>query len=155
MQYTLRYSSSRLEVMRLYARVWRRRLWKMHALLLVGATAGIGTLLAHDHPGPGAWLAGAGAGLLCIASLAAWPLAAFKGQERLLLVDAAGLRTTIGERTGALAWSEVAEISRTDDCVHIVRHNLNTFIVPLRAFASPAELDAFVHTTREWQRAGA
>ncbi len=154
MQYTLRYSSSRLEVMRLYARTWRARLWKMHALLLLGATLGIGTLLSEGRGGVAPWVIGAGAGLLCIASLAAWPLAAFKSQDRLLVVDRAGLRTTIGDRTGTLAWLDVDAIEPADGCVHIQRSNLNAFIVPRRAFASDDELDAFLRDARAWLLAG-
>ena len=150
MEFSLRYSSSRLDVMRLYARLWRARLWKLHAILFAGATLGIGTLLCAGHPGPLPWIVGACAGMLCIASFVAWPLVAFKPQQRLLVVNADGLRTTIGNRTGSLTWGDVQTVERVGDSVHIIRHNLHAFIVPRVAFGADTELDAFVRDSSTW-----
>lgn len=136
--------------MRLYARLWRARLWTIHFAILAGATLGVGTLLAETRAGPGPWIAGAAVGLACIAAMASWPLLAFKSQQRVLVVSQDGLRTTIGNRSGSMAWSDVQSVERADNCVHIVRNNLNTFVVPRRAFASEAELEGFLQAINGW-----
>jgi YcxB-like protein len=150
MEFTLRYSSSRIEVMRLYGRLWRARLWRVHLAMLAGATLGVGALFSVGHGGPLPWLLGALAGLAGIAAMAAAPLLAFKPRERLLMVDANGLTTTIGSRSGALAWRDIDAIDESGDCIHIVRKNLNTFVVPRRAFESDVRRDEFLRATRTW-----
>ena len=154
MEFTLRYSSSRIEVMRLYGRLWRARLWRMHLVILVGATLGVGSALPVGHGGLAPWALGALAGLLGIAAMAAWPLLAFKPRERLLVVDANGLTTTIGSRSGALGWADIDAIDESADCIHIVRKNLNTFVVPRRAFDSDVRRDEFLRATQAWLAAG-
>jgi hypothetical protein len=111
-------------------------------------------VLAPGHPGAAPWIVGACAGLLCITSMAAWPLMAFKRQQRLSMVDAAGLRTTIGNKTGTLSWRDVQSIERATGYVHIVRHDLNTFVVARCAFESDTGLEEFVRVTREWLATG-
>ena len=154
MEFTLRYSSSRLEVMQLYGRLWRARLWRTHLALLVGATLGVGSLFSIGHGGPLPWVLGAVAGLVGIAAMAATPLLAFKPRERVLVVDANGLTTTIGSRSGALGWADIDAIDESADCIHIVRRNLNTFVVPRRAFESEGRRDVFLRAAQAWLAAG-
>ena len=136
--------------MRLYGRHWRARLWRVHLVVLVAATLGVGAVLSVGHAGPLPWMVGALAGLAGIATLAAVPLLAFKPQQRLLVVDVDGLRTTIGQRSGALDWAGIAAIDVAGDCIHIVRRNLNAFVVPRRAFESDERRDEFLRSTRAW-----
>ena len=150
MEFTLRYSSSRIEVMRLYGRLWRARLWRTHLVILVGATLGVGSALSIGHGGLAPWALGALAGLLGIAAMAAWPLLAFRPRERLLVVDANGLSTAIGSRSGALGWGDIDAIDESADCIHIVRKNLNTFVVPRRAFESDGRRDEFLRAIQAW-----
>jgi len=154
MEFTLRYSSSRIEVMRLYGRLWRARLWRMHLVILVGATLGVGSLFSVGHGGTLPWVLGALAGLVGIATMAAMPLLVFKPRERLLVVDANGLTTTIGSRSGALGWADIDAIDESADCIHIVRKNLNTFVVPRRAFDSDVRRDEFLRAAQAWLAAG-
>jgi hypothetical protein len=154
MEFTLRYSSSRAEVMRLYGRHWRARLWRSHLAMLVAATVGVGAVLSVGHGGPLPWMIGALAGLVGIVTLAAVPLVAFKPQQRLLVVGANGLTTTIGSRSGALGWADIEAIDESADCIHIVRKNLNTFVVPRRAFDSDMRRDEFLRATQAWLAAG-
>ena len=140
--------------MQLYGRLWRARLWRTHLALLVGATLGVGSLFSIGHGGPLPWVLGAVAGLVGIAAMAATPLLAFKPRERVLVVDANGLTTTIGSRSGALGWADIDAIDESADCIHIVRRNLNTFVVPRRAFESEGRRDEFLRAAQAWLAAG-
>jgi len=140
--------------MRLYGRLWHARLWRMHLAILVGATLGVGAALPGDKGAIAPWMFGALAGLLVIATMAAWPLFAFKPQQRVLVASASGLRTEIGSRSGELTWADIDSIEVADGCIHIVRRNLNAFVVPPRAFESDLQRDAFLDSTRSWLAAG-
>jgi hypothetical protein len=93
-------------------------------------------------------------GSLAVTVVASYPQLWFKPDERFLKIHPWGISTTIGERSGEVAWSEVASISAGRHYLNIVGTSGNWFGIPNSAFADQSELDEFVDTaTRWWQNA--
>ncbi len=139
MQFDLEYSSRRRVIMKLYWRSWRQGLWKVHLGAFLAAGGALFVLLLRV--GRSVATAGAAAflgGLLSIAWLPLYPLLKFKPQRRTLTVDDEGLRTTIGDRSGAVPWSDFASVAEDDGNVVLTRKSGNAFVVPPRAFESAA-----------------
>lgn len=145
MSITVTYSSTRREVWRFYWQAWKRRFWKMHLaifliVLVLGSFATFGRL-----PRDAAELAAVSVtALIPLALMALYPMLMFKPQSRVLTVDEHGITTTIGKhKNKSVAWPEIAEVQNQGQAVVIQRRNLNAFIVPARAFRSPAEKQSF------------
>jgi PHD/YefM family antitoxin component YafN of YafNO toxin-antitoxin module len=145
MQFDLEYSSRRREVMKLYWRSWRENLWKVHAraflavggaLLLILRLIGLPTATAVAVALVG--------GLVSIAWLPLFPLWKFKPQRRTLTVDDDGLRTTVGNQSGEVAWSDFASVTQDGENVVLTRKSGNAFVVPPRAFESAALREEFL-----------
>lgn len=83
------------------------------------------------------------------------PQLLFKLQQRVLRIGPEGLQTTIGTKSGAWSWREIARIEREADHVIITGRNLNAFIVPVSAFPSAAACENAVAQWQGWQRAAA
>ncbi|TAK90904.1 MAG: YcxB family protein [Burkholderiaceae bacterium] len=154
MEFTLTYSSSRAEVMRLYWRLWKARLWRVHLVVFSISAFGAYTLLEGHETFQGRLVGSALAGAACIALFIAYPLLAFKSQSRVVVVNEVGISTSIGTKHGALAWSDVQSIERTSECVYIIRKTLNAYIIPNRAFKSNAEANEFFRAISSWLRPG-
>jgi hypothetical protein len=77
-----------------------------------------------------------------------YPLAMFKPQERQLTIDGAGIETSIGTRHGRVEWDDVSEIADQDGVIVVQRTNGNAFLIPARAFATPAERRNFLAAAR-------
>jgi hypothetical protein len=150
MPITIQYSSRRGEVWTQYWRLWRQKLWRFHAALFVVVTVGLLVGLSGWQLSPAA-LAGIAVlgGLLPCVAFALYPLAKFKPQTRVLTIDQAGLTTSIGKRYGEAPWPDVDAIVDQQELIVIRRTNGNAFVIPARAFASPADRAAFLSAARE------
>ena len=76
----------------------------------------------------------AAVGLVPLIFFVGFPMAQFKLQTRLLTIDDDGIETSIGTHHKLIPWREVAEIRVEDATLVIQAINLNSFIVPERAF---------------------
>ena len=73
-----------------------------------------------------------------IAFLAIMPQLFFKPQERVLDVGPEGLTTTIGAKTGELAWRDIARVEREGEYVVVTGRQLHAFLIPTSAFPASA-----------------
>ncbi len=153
MKFTLAYHSDRTEVALLYWKIWKQKLWKIHmqVFLLVSVTAF--TQLPSGYQASLRIALSIFFGLCVISLFAIYPLAAFKSQLRNIVVDDCGVKTTIGNRSGELTWDEVQNIEHTGKCVYVTRKNLNSYIVPRRAFRSESEMQDFIVAISKWHGA--
>jgi YcxB-like protein len=138
MEFKLNYASRRGEVWRWYWRMWRQRLWKLHAAII----ASVGVLVAalartRGLSLPSSVLEGLVFGLVAAAWLPLYPMVMFKPQGRSLIIDPKGITTTIRAQNRSYVWSDFRSVSLDRDCIAIERHNGNAFVIPARAFESP------------------
>lgn len=151
---TIQYSSRRHEVWAHYWRLWRQKLWRLHVGLFIVVALGLAVGLSGWHLSPVAIAVIAiPGGLLPCLILALYPLAMFKPQVRTLTIDRAGLTTSIGKLYGEVPWRNVEAIVDQLELIIIRRTNGNAFVIPARAFASPAERTAFLSAARETRAA--
>lgn len=154
MRITVTYSSLRREIWSHYVHLWKQALWRVHLKLFTAITVGLMLLLSIWHRPITISIAVAIAGgfLACIL-LALYPLARFKPQVRKLTIDDSGLETWIGTQHGSVGWHDVASIADQNDLIVILRTNGNAFVVPQRAFATPADRATFLTTARDaWSK---
>jgi hypothetical protein len=143
---TVRYRSTRREIWSWYWRMWRRKLWFIHALVLVFCSwATLDFLARRDATlSVSDLIIAALVGAICIAWFPIYPLLRFKPEERTLTIDEQGWSTTIGKISGTRAWKAVRSVEKEGEAIVITGRNLNALIVPRRAFASDAERDEFL-----------
>jgi hypothetical protein len=77
-----------------------------------------------------------------------------KTQERVLELTPAGIRTSIGELHGTVAWSSIAFIHDIGRFVVIGGKNMNVFLVPSRAFPDAAAQEQFLTECQAWASDG-
>ncbi len=87
-----------------------------------------------------------------LALLPLYPQLRFKSQLRRLTIDANGIHTTIGSLQGDVPWQRVASITTVGDRTYVLGTNLNTFIIPARAFVSPDQRDEFIRSAETWRQ---
>lgn len=134
----LHYTSQRDEVWQWYWRTWRERLWKLHVLLFVILSVSFFVLVGGpSHPLSGI-LVSVALALGALAFMAVYPQLRFKPERRLLVLDKDGLRTTVGKKSGSRSWREIKSVADLSGYVIITGKNGNAFIIPPRAFDSPA-----------------
>jgi hypothetical protein len=148
----LTYSTTRGLVARLYWRSLRRnRRHQVYWLFWVALAFVLGALRSAEHP--------VRSGLLLstafIAVLALVPQLLFKPQQRVLRVGPEGLATTIGTKSGAFTWRDIARVERVGDYVIVTRHNLNAFTIPVSAFPSVAASEEAITQWQAWQQGAA
>src|SRR4051812_29491048 len=120
MSITVHYSSTRREVWGFYWQLWKRRLWKIHLVILLfvvvfGSFATFGRLPV-DVP---EFVAIAVTALIPIALLALYPMLMFKPRMRVLTVDADGIATTIGRHDKSVSWAEIADVQDNGEALVI------------------------------------
>jgi len=113
--------------------------------LYPAALIAIVALIARSHITVRGMLAGLAIGLLTLVALPLITRLRTKRDERVLLVDAHGIQTSIGKLSGQVPWSRVASVSITPEHVFITGKNANAFAIPSRAFATEEVRLAFVH----------
>ena len=146
---TVTYSSSRREVWHWYWAQWRRSLWRYH-LLFVSAIFAASFVIQRGAMTDRSLITAAALSLATLIFLIAFPQIMFKPRPRTLTIDANGMQTKIGKLERAVPWSTVARIETVGDAIHIVRTNLNAFIVPARAFQSRADQERFLALAQKW-----
>ena len=147
------YELRRREVWTLYWWMWRRGLWRTHVIAFVTVAVAASLMIYRAVP-PNAlgWTIILVAALFLPVLWIVYPQLRFKPQRRTLVIDTKGIRTKIGSRSGAVAWSSIGRVARVGDAVIIQRKRGNAFVVPARAFASH---EAFQDFAREAQQAQA
>ncbi len=86
-------------------------------------------------------------GLLPLAFFVSFPMLKFKPQTRTLVVNDAGIDTTIGKISGTIPWDDILEAREGEGQIIIQRNNMNAFIIPERAFdtaEAQAEFRSFI-----------
>jgi len=146
----LEYSSTRREVTKFYFWMWRRTLWKVHALCFVAAIVSVIAFSGKWSPAPLQIIYGLLIALGVILCLFLFPQIMFKPQVRTMVLDRQGLRTTIGRRTGNIEWSEIQSIEETSDTFVILGKSKNAFLVPRRALSSDEECAKALTAIRTW-----
>ncbi|HUR21657.1 MAG TPA: hypothetical protein VMZ90_12655 [Vicinamibacterales bacterium] len=146
--YTLRYRSSRPEVWRFYWRLWRKKLWMVHAALALAA----GFAVSPWGVGlPTKLVSALAAFLLLVVISAALSQLLFKGGERVLEVGADGFHTRIGKKVGSRTWSELAPIEEVNGEIAVAAKSGNALIIPSRACESDAQRANFLRDVTRWQ----
>ena len=76
-----------------------------------------------------------------------------KTQPRTLRIDLQGVTTEIGTLRGAVPWSAVESIVRTDTYIFVTGKNTNAFVIPQNAFADEAQRNEFYELARQYHGA--
>ncbi len=136
------YALRRDEVWRWYKTAWKRRLWPLHAIMLL-MPIGLFLVLRHDGDGLNAVVSGGIIGLIGCAFMVVYPQIRYRAEERTLTVDDAGVRGVRGKTDYFVKWAKIAEVEDDGDYLVIRERGQNAFIVPHRAFASQGDRAAF------------
>lgn len=88
--------------------------------------------------------------LIVIAISALVPQLLFKRKERKLEVNRDGWSTTIGNKSGAKKWSDIASIQESEESIVIQGNNSNALIIPDRAFVSKNQKESFLQDVKQW-----
>jgi hypothetical protein len=122
------------------------------ALYPVALTA-IVALISRGHIRVSDVLIGLSIGLLAVIGLPIVMRFRTKRDERVLNVDAQGIRTSVGKRSGDVRWSQIASIDVTEEYVFITGKSANAFAIPARAFTSNADRLEFVRQISAFRQA--
>lgn len=156
MQYIINYRSSRQQVWNLYWKLWVKQLWKTHfelALLFTFLWYSISFIKSAEL---NYWyfILIFVASLILIAFLfAIIPQLKFKNSERILAINASGLKTIIGKKSGTRTWDEIHSLKEDKGKIIITGHNGNAFIIPEYAFTDSSERQQFIDDARQWKKA--
>jgi hypothetical protein len=131
----IRYSSRRAEVWNWYWRTWLKGFWRLHLAVALVICAGAFALRGAASPEV-SLLQGLAISAVVVAAMVLYPQLKFKPQERTLIADEDGVRTTIGRRSGSRMWSEISSISEEQGTIVLSGGKRNALIVPPRAFGS-------------------
>jgi hypothetical protein len=154
MAFRLEYVPRRVEIWRWYWQSWRRSLWKRHLGLFLFITILTCTLGRHQLSIGASTATAVTCCLIVVAVLVLYPQVMFKPQTRSLLMDASGLETAIGTLQVKRAWADIRTIVDDGGYVIITGTNGNPFIVPPRAFPSPAVRASFLLFARRSVQGG-
>lgn len=147
---TLTYSTTRRELAAWYWQMWKKKLWKFHAALLVTSIAVVVLTSARRPPSVMDIVLGIVIAVAVIAFLILFPQIMFKPEVRTLSFDQNGLRTKIGKKSGSVSWHEIESITESEDTIVISGKNLNAFLVPQRAFQSDQERASVLSVILAW-----
>src|SRR5262252_9137462 len=148
--FTLRYRSTRAEVWGWYWRLWRSRLWRIHAIAAIAFGFLISRLL-YGLNNPSGWIAASMIVFVTAVALSVlYSQLAFKSAERTLTVDAEGWSTQIGAKTGTRKWSETCPVYEKAGAIVFANKSGNALLIPGRAFSSPGEREQFLLHVKGW-----
>jgi YcxB-like protein len=82
-------------------------------------------------------------GLIPLIGFALWPMIKFKPQTRTLTVNESGIETSVGDKKGKVSWNEFIYFKREPGLIVLQRRNLNSFLVPSRAFKTENDEEEF------------
>jgi hypothetical protein len=156
--HTVQYASSRREVWRWYWRAWAKPtgLWLLQVaigIILAALFTGVG--LGQPFDASSFVKAFLVCVALCLVLLPLWPQIRFKPNMRSLTIDATGLKTTIGKRSGSWAWREVSAVTDSNEAIVILGKNRNAYIIPRRAFQDDAARQEFLRDATHWHQQSA
>ena len=152
----VRYRPTRSDVWRAYWFPRDRRALRLGRLAVSAFLVFAGVAILRDQSAGLAWRAIQASFLFLFAVLGSplYPLLRFKSDERTLEIAPSGIATTIGRRSGQIAWRQVARIDSDGQRLYIIGKSGNSFVVPVDAFASDAERSQFVQSATRWLREG-
>jgi hypothetical protein len=150
---TIEYQSRRAEVAAAYWFTWRRS-WRMR---IMQAWIALAVFLCASSvlqsPGQSFRSTALPSALWTVAALAFlphYPQLTFKSQLRRLTIDPVGIHTTIGALRGDIPWRRVASITTVGDRTYVIGKNLNSFIIPERAFSGVEQRSEFIRSAETW-----
>jgi len=91
-------------------------------------------------------------GLLGAAILPILAILRTKKHERSLHIEPTGIRTTIGNMRGEVAWRQIDYVADDGRRVFITGKSTNGFVVPASAFGSTEDREALVSSMQRWVR---
>jgi hypothetical protein len=144
---TVRYRSTRADIWRSYAHLWRHstQMKVVHVLTFFVVLFAVRPWLPQAGiEGPAQTLAAAAVALVAVLGFVAYPQIRFASGERTVTIGSAGVTGTLGARSVEVPWAQVTRVTPGDGAVYIVGADLNHFVVPDRAFADAAARDAFI-----------
>jgi YcxB-like protein len=150
----IRYRSTRSDIWRAYWFPRDRRALRLARVAVSAFLVFSGVAILRDENGAFAWSAVLASFLFLFAFVGSplYPLLRFKSDQRTLEIGPAGISTTIGRRSGQIAWRQVARIDSDGQRLYIVAKNGNSFVVPVDAFPSDAERNQFIQFATGWLR---
>ena len=150
----LTYSSSRAILAKWYWRsITRHRRHQLFWLAWIALAFWMGRTWAGiagaepDHRS----LVGVAVAVGAAAFLAGYPQLRFKPQMRTLELLPTGISTSIGSRSKAYGWSDVATIEDDNGYVIFTFRNLNAFIVPPEALLGVSDSPTLISQCLEWR----
>jgi hypothetical protein len=165
--FELKYSVQRQELWNYYWWAWRQPdgLW-IYWLIFSLAALALGWLWASISETTNLFEATA---LICLTGacfFVLFPQLAYKPQERSVTIDADGIDTTIGARSGHRGWADISSVtSRGDSIILMVSGGTrllpglwlltrvgNAFIIPNRAFKGAEQRQEFLGSAQNWHR---
>lgn len=150
---TIEYRSNRAEITAAYWFTWRHS-WRMRLVQAWMATVVflcVSSLLRSPGRTFGSTvLPSALWAVAVLALLPLYPQLRFKSQLRRLTIDPGGIHTTIGALKGDISWRRVASITTIGDRTYVIGKNLNSFIIPERAFSGAEQRSEFVRSAETW-----
>ena len=146
MAQTIKYESKRSEIWKWYWQNWKAKLWRFHVLIFTGVTFIMLIVLTFGRqPSLLNLFIALSCGALSIVWLPIFPILAFKPQMRTLTVEDSGVSTSIGTKSKVYEWKEFSRVTDENGTIVISLKNLNSFIVPQRAFETDLSRIAFLN----------
>lgn len=147
---TIEYTSRRGEIWTWYWRAWRQRLWKSHLRIFVVVVSLAYLLMSYPAAPSLSTLAGPVAiATIPIVLLALYPQFRFKPQARTITIGTSGITAVVGRKTGRISWKNIRSVSEDRGYIIIQGTSGNAFIIPPRAFDTPAAQAAFAASVKE------
>lgn len=140
------YRTRRREIAQFFRFLWVRSPRLRRGQILTAGSVLVVSLVvqaAGGRRGGRALLIGLAWAAAAVGFLWLYPILRFKSQERRLSIDDRGVHTSIGSRGALIPWREIDVVAPRGDRIYIVRKNSTGFVVPLRAFPSREDLEAF------------
>ena len=144
---TIEYASRRGEIWTWYWRAWRQRLWKSHLRIFLIVVV-LADLILYGTASPHLAVPIA-IGAIPVALLTLYPQFRFKPQSRTITVGTSGVTTVVGRKSGKISWKNIRSVTEERGYVVIQGSSGNAFIIPPRAFETPAAQATFVATAKE------
>lgn len=150
---TIEYHSSRGDVLAAYVHTWRHSLrMRLNQVLLVllVLVAASSVLRASGESYRTTIVRSSLWAAAVLAVLVLYPQLMFKSKRRQLTIGPEGIHTSIGTLKGDIPWSQVISIATVGDRTYVIRKNLNSLIVPSRAFSSVEQRTEFIRSAETW-----
>ncbi len=153
---TIEYRSKRSEIAAAYWFTWRHS-WRMRffqAVIAIPVFLWSTSLLRSPERTLSSTLALSTFWTVAVlALLPLYPQLRFKSQVRRLTIDTSGIHTTIGALSGDIPWRRVASLITVGDRTYIMGANLNSFVIPARAFSDIGQRNEFIGMAETWWNA--